>query len=193
MIRLVRVLAGTALLAAGAVAAVASPAVLTEDTAVREGPGEQYEHIWDLVAGTHVDVRECKATQWCFVVRRDKEGWVHIDGLDLYPGVEDETGSEGDAESSSGDTPSSSGRTSKRTRSPSSGSDDGDDPGANISFIVKRPDGGTASGSSGGSSTSSGAGETPATKAALGGSSGTSSSSGATGSMTLVNPCQRCN
>lgn len=85
-------IAATLLIACSAAPALASPAVLYRDADVREGPGEQYSVLWNLVAGTHVDVRECRADEWCRVIRRDKEGWLKFEHLDVYPGVD--TGSE---------------------------------------------------------------------------------------------------
>jgi hypothetical protein len=69
--------------------ALASPAVLYTDATVREGPGEQYGPLYQLLAGTHVDLRECTTDEWCRVIRRSKEGWVKLDALDIRPGVDD--------------------------------------------------------------------------------------------------------
>lgn len=65
--------------------AMAGPAIIHRDTIVRELPKEESAHIWDLVAGMHVDVIGCNPAQWCKIARRGQVGWIHETELDLTP------------------------------------------------------------------------------------------------------------
>lgn len=89
MIAAYRTLLAAVLLLAACCAtpALATPAILHSDATVHEGPGDEYIVLWQLVAGTHVDVRECRQDEWCRVIRRSKQGWLKFEHLDLHPGV----------------------------------------------------------------------------------------------------------
>lgn len=65
--------------------ALAGPAIVHTDTIVRELPKEESSHLFDLIAGTHVEVIGCNAKQWCKVDRNGQIGWIHEAELDLTP------------------------------------------------------------------------------------------------------------
>ena len=146
---------------------LASSAMVSQDLVVREGPGEEYKNVWTLFAGMRVDVRECKPTNWCFVVADDgKEGWIHA--RFEVPGTDSADPGDGDvADDSDG---SDKGTSTKRRRTAGSG-DTGDsgttDESSGDGKTTKRE---RHSYSSGGTE-SSGQGESAATEAAPAGGS----------------------
>jgi hypothetical protein len=140
--------------------AAAAPLVLPRDAIVRKGPGEQYEHVWDWVAGTRVDVRECKTTNWCYAFRLGKRGWIKLDD----PGTGEDTASAADGDG--GGTP---GKPSGGTRGRPSGGNNfeaADDDVAEYPTNAQLLGGGVIGGGSGGTFGGGSAGASAATEVA---------------------------